>query len=192
MYLEKLRFDGRVALVIGASGGGMGTATSLALAEAGAQVVGVDLDEERLDAIRKQVAAIGGKFHGLAANVLETSQVARVVKTTVDRFGGIDCLANVVGGSHTAGTRPSLRVHEYENEDAYEHMFNLNLRYAIHSSGLVAREMIARGRGGASSTSHPWRRTPAHRAMRSMQWPRRRWSLSRARWQANLQRTTSA
>ena len=42
MYLEKLRLDDRVALVIGCGGGGMGTQTSLALAEAGATVVGVD------------------------------------------------------------------------------------------------------------------------------------------------------
>jgi 3-oxoacyl-[acyl-carrier protein] reductase len=148
MYLEKLRFNGKVALVLGASGGGMGTATSLALAETGAQVVGVDVSDERVAQTASQVERIGGLFFGVTADVLEREELVRVVTTTIDEFGQIDCLANVVGGSHSGAPRPSLRVHEYE-PDMYDRMLDFNLRYAVHSSGLVAKEMIARGEGGS-------------------------------------------
>ena len=62
MYLDKLRLDGRVAVVVGAGGGRMGTETSLALAEAGATVIGMDLSAERLAQTHEVVGAAGGAF----------------------------------------------------------------------------------------------------------------------------------
>jgi 3-oxoacyl-[acyl-carrier protein] reductase len=144
MYRERFSFEGKVALVVGAGGGGMGTAMSCGLAELGAQVVGVDRVQEQLADSEEQVNAFGGKFRGILADVLDYDELRRVVDAATHEFGGIHCLVNVVGGSHSgAGPRHPYRVHEYDDA-MYDQMFDLNLRYVVRVSGLVISQMIAK------------------------------------------------
>lgn len=155
MQLEKIRLDGKVALVVGAGGGNMGTATTLALAEAGATVVGVDLTPEAIDEVAAEVASIGGRFHGIAADVTDPAEVTRVIETALAEHGGIDCLTNIVGGTQVGTYHP---IHAYP-DDVWERVIALNLGYVFRMCRGVAAHMVARGRGGsivnwASVSSH--------------------------------------
>src|SRR5438552_3173773 len=60
-FQSRLRLDGKVAMVIGAGGFGMGTPTSLGLAEAGATVVCVDQSEAVVDEITNRIRQAGSE-----------------------------------------------------------------------------------------------------------------------------------
>jgi NAD(P)-dependent dehydrogenase (short-subunit alcohol dehydrogenase family) len=89
-------FTGKIALVTGA-GGGIGRATSLAFARAGARLVLVDRDqaagEATLGAIRQQ----GGDGKFVAADVTRSAEVANYVKVALDAYRRIDCFFNNAG-----------------------------------------------------------------------------------------------
>ena len=88
---------GRVALVTGAASG-LGRATSIALAEAGAHVVIADIDAAGSEETRDRVAASGGSAEVVALDVTEDERRRRVVAELFDRHGdAFDILVNVAG-----------------------------------------------------------------------------------------------
>jgi NAD(P)-dependent dehydrogenase (short-subunit alcohol dehydrogenase family) len=88
---------GRVALVTGAASG-LGRATSIALAEAGAHVVIADIDAAGSEETRDRVAASGGSAEVVALDVTEDESRRRVVAELFDRHGdAFDILVNVAG-----------------------------------------------------------------------------------------------
>ena len=86
-------FEGKVALVTGAAGG-MGRATALAFAAAGAQVVAADIvtdrGEEAVDAIKRD----GGSACFVRNDVSSSGDVEAAVAAAVANFGGLDCACN--------------------------------------------------------------------------------------------------
>ena len=88
--------DGRVALVTGAAGG-IGAATTRALAAAGASVLATDVDETKVLQLAAEVSADGGAVVGRHLDVTHQPEVEAVVQETVDRFGSLDILVNVAG-----------------------------------------------------------------------------------------------
>jgi len=92
-----MRLDGKIAIVTGA-GRGIGRATALALAAEGARVVANYA--RNADAATEVVARIitaGGEAIAVQADVAEPDQVAALIASTQDRFGGIDILVNNAG-----------------------------------------------------------------------------------------------
>jgi 3-oxoacyl-[acyl-carrier protein] reductase len=85
------RIDGRRCLVTGAANG-LGQAFCVALAEAGGQVAGLDVD--RLD---RTAAAVGSGFVPLTADVTDEEAVAAAVVELEHRLGGLDILVNNAG-----------------------------------------------------------------------------------------------
>jgi NAD(P)-dependent dehydrogenase (short-subunit alcohol dehydrogenase family) len=88
---------GRVALVTGAASG-LGRATALALAEAGAHVAIADIDPEGSEQTRSLVADSGGSADVVPLDVTDDDSRKRVVQQLVDRHGdAFDILVNVAG-----------------------------------------------------------------------------------------------
>ena len=102
MSVSKFSLEGRVALVTGAGGVlGMGRATALAFAEAGADVAVTDLivkaDNWDLEGTAEEVRKYGRRSLAVQADITKQDQVNDLVSKTVREFGTVDILANVAG-----------------------------------------------------------------------------------------------
>lgn len=89
-------FTGKVALITG-GGGGIGRATALAFAKAGAKVVVVDRDAAAGEATAGIIRQQGGEAKFVAADVTKSADVANYVKETLDAHGRIDVFFNNAG-----------------------------------------------------------------------------------------------
>jgi NAD(P)-dependent dehydrogenase (short-subunit alcohol dehydrogenase family) len=112
----ELGIEGNTALVT-ASSSGLGKASAEALARNGANVVVNGRDEERLSEGVEEVRAVaadGVEVIGVAADISEEGEPARLVERTVEEFGGLDHLVTSAGGP------PSGPFLETEDKDWYE------------------------------------------------------------------------
>ncbi len=96
--LDLFRVDDQVAIVTGA-GRGIGAASAVALAEAGADVVISARTEEQLQETAQRVEAAGRKAHLVVADLNETDQIKALAAAAQQTFGRIDILVNNVGGT---------------------------------------------------------------------------------------------
>src|SRR6202167_5299449 len=92
---DRIRLDGRVAVVTGAAGV-IGTATMRLLAERGARIVAVDREQQDLHAAIKDLPA-SAQALAVAADVTREEEVAEYVRAAVDKFGTIDAFYNNAG-----------------------------------------------------------------------------------------------
>jgi len=90
------RLDGRIALVTGASSG-IGEATAVALAEAGAKVAIAARRQDRLQALAARLAPLGAEPLVLEADLLDEHVAQRIVADTERHFGQLDILVNNAG-----------------------------------------------------------------------------------------------
>jgi 3-oxoacyl-[acyl-carrier protein] reductase len=90
------KLEGKIALVTG-SGRGIGRAVALKLASEGARLVLNDLDEGPAEAVRGEIAAMGGEAVACNGDVSAPDFGERFVGTAVERFGGLDILVNNAG-----------------------------------------------------------------------------------------------
>ena len=140
MVSPRFSLEGKVALVTGGSRG-IGRATALAFAEAGADVVVASRKLPDLELVAEEIRGLGGKAVAVAAHVGRTDQIQNLVETVVSQFGRIDVLVN------NAGTNviwmPALEI----EERAWDSIMNLNLKGLFFVSQAVARVMKEHGGG---------------------------------------------
>jgi 7-alpha-hydroxysteroid dehydrogenase len=98
VVLDMFRLDGQVAVVTGA-GRGIGAASALALAEAGADVVLSARTEDQLQEVAKQVADLGRRAVVVAADLNDLDAVAALADRAVQELGRLDVVVNNVGGT---------------------------------------------------------------------------------------------
>ena len=136
-HLNSARLDGRGYVVLGAGGGGLGDATCIALAGAGAQLLCVDRAQEQAEAIAKQV---GGQ--PCVADVTRREDMVAVFEQAQssmgDRFAGI---IDIVGVAKNA------RIDEMDDA-AIEQQFAIVLRHALLAVQ-IAGPMLAKSGGGS-------------------------------------------
>lgn len=88
----------QVALITG-GGGGIGGAVAQRMAAAGITVVIADYDGGAAERVKSEIVAGGGKADALAIDVTIAREVKAVVTDVANRFGRVDILANIAGGS---------------------------------------------------------------------------------------------
>lgn len=94
-YAHK-RFTEKVAIVTGA-GLGMGRQTALDMAAEGAKIAAVDILEEHIVSLQKEIETGGGQCLALRCDIADRQQVDAMVKKTFETFGRIDILINNAG-----------------------------------------------------------------------------------------------
>ncbi len=140
MYLEKLRLDGRFAVVTG-GGGGIGLACGMALAEAGARVVVTDLHAVGAKAGAAAITAVGGAAHSAVLDVTQAASVAAVASHIVEEHGRIDILVCNAG----------IVVSEVKAEDIDDELWtrhiDINLSGVFRCCREFGRVMLRQGSG---------------------------------------------
>jgi 7-alpha-hydroxysteroid dehydrogenase len=95
---DRFRLDGQVAIVTGA-GRGIGAASAIALAQAGADVLISSRTEDQLQQVAKEIEAAGRKALVVPADLSDLDAVAGLAQAAKDAFGRVDIVVNNVGGS---------------------------------------------------------------------------------------------
>jgi len=136
----EISLKGKVALVSGASRG-IGEATALAFANAGANVVVASRKLPDLEQVAEKIKAKGVKSLAIAAHVAKIDESKNLVDTVLKEFGRIDILFNNAGTNPYAG--PLIDAEEW----AWDTTFNVNLKGPFFLAQLVARTMKEHGGG---------------------------------------------
>jgi 7-alpha-hydroxysteroid dehydrogenase len=100
--LDRFAIEGQVAIVTGA-GRGLGAATAIALAEAGADVVISARTADQLEQVAAQIQAAGRKAVVVPADLSDLDAIAGLAQTAYDELGRIDTVVNNVGGTFPRG-----------------------------------------------------------------------------------------
>jgi NAD(P)-dependent dehydrogenase (short-subunit alcohol dehydrogenase family) len=131
--------SGKTALVCGAGGGGLGSAVSRVLAQAGANLVAVDQNEEFLAETKAEVAGLGAACETIVANLMDADVAAGLVGNALSKVERIDIVVNVAGGTRFDQWSPI----EETTDAVFHDVLALNLNYVFRVCADVARHMIA-------------------------------------------------
>nr|WP_090346515.1 SDR family oxidoreductase [Mycolicibacterium malmesburyense]CRL79142.1 short-chain dehydrogenase/reductase SDR [Mycolicibacterium malmesburyense] len=142
---DLLRLDGRVVVVSGAGGGGIGTTITRMAAEAGATVVAVSRSKENLDEHVGPLADRGLPVVPVAADASTDDGIVAVMDQVRRTDGDLYGLVNVAGGAAPSTWMPSTRV----TRDDWRALFTANLETTFFMSQAVAAEIRAGGKPGS-------------------------------------------
>jgi gluconate 5-dehydrogenase len=139
--LSKL-FDlsGRIAFVPGGTGG-LGEAIAWGLAQSGATVVVAGRGRNKADELAASLMKAGHRAGAAAFDATDIEQIRRAIDQIANEFGRIDILANCIG---IQIEQPLAEV----TEDAFDRVYETNLKSAMFLAQAVARHQTAAGRGG--------------------------------------------
>ena len=132
--------SGKVALITGATGG-FGRAAARGLAAAGAKVMATARTLSALELLVKEIREDGGQAALSVGDPVNHEDVKRVIKNTVDTFGGIDILVTA------AGINKVKPIIEQPVED-WEEVMDVNMKGTYLFCKEVGKVMIEQGRGG--------------------------------------------
>lgn len=135
------RLEGKVIIVVGGTSG-LGLSAATAFLRAGARVVVVGRDREKVD---HTLTALGGNAAGFAGDATDPQTAERAVSLAVERFSSVQGLYHVAGGSgRRFGDGPA-----HEMSDAgIDQTLDLNLKSVLYSTRAVLRQFIKQNTGG--------------------------------------------
>jgi 2-deoxy-D-gluconate 3-dehydrogenase len=137
--LDQFKLTGKTAIVTGCSTG-LGQGISIAFAEAGADVAGVDYVDDSAET-RAKVEATGRKFIYLQADLLSIAPITGIIEKTVATFGKVDILVN------NAGIIRRSDAIEFSEKD-WDDVLNINLKTVFFFSQQAAQQFVKQGTGG--------------------------------------------
>jgi 2-deoxy-D-gluconate 3-dehydrogenase len=139
MILDCFRLDGKTALVTGCQRG-IGQAMAVALAEAGADIVGVSATLSPGSAVEKAVRSLGRHFTAYRCDFSNRALLHAFVEQVQAEHPQIDILVNNAGTTrrHPAAEHP---------DESWDHVIEVNLNAQFVLSREIGRNMVARGSG---------------------------------------------
>ena len=140
MYLEKLKLDGRIAVITGA-GQGIGLACAQALGEAGAAVVVAELMPERVESAVAALKNLGLKASGHTLDVTKSADVDRVAAAVLKELGRVDILVN------NAGVAKSGIKAEAMSDEIWRFHLDVNLDGVFWCCRAFGNAMLKQGKG---------------------------------------------
>ena len=142
---EFFGLDGRIVIVSGAGGGGIGTAVTRAVARAGATVLAVSRSPENLAKHVEPLAAEGLSVIPVAADAATEEGIATVMRRAGETEGQLYGLVNVAGGAAPGTWMPATRVTRAD----WQALFTQNLETMFFFSQAVAAELKSRSLPGS-------------------------------------------
>ncbi|HYD39612.1 MAG TPA: SDR family oxidoreductase [Anaeromyxobacter sp.] len=139
MALATLSLAGRVAVVVGGTTG-IGRTLSLALAEAGADVVASARRAEQVDAVAASIEALGRRTVRATCDVRDRASLERLRDAVLGALGTVDVLVNCAGRTRRT---PTLEVDEAE----WNAILDTNLTGTLRACQVFGAVMLARGAG---------------------------------------------
>jgi 3-oxoacyl-[acyl-carrier protein] reductase len=139
--------ENKVVLVTGAARG-LGRATALAFARERFAVAVVDVDEEGLCAVVRELESSGARACGIQADLSTAEAAHRAVERGVAVLGGLDVLVNNAG---TASVEPLLEITEAE----WDRVFAVNVKGLLFTLQAAARHMQSNGGGRIINVTSP-------------------------------------
>ena len=140
MYLEKMKLDGRIAVVTGA-GQGIGAACARALGEAGAVVVVADLSADRAAEATGHLKRLGIDAQAVTLDVTKSADVESIADRILGEHGRIDILVNNAGVA-----KSDVRAEDTSDEHWRFHM-DVNLDGLFWCCRAFGRHMLAQNSG---------------------------------------------
>jgi 2-deoxy-D-gluconate 3-dehydrogenase len=138
MILDQFSLKGKVAIVTGASTG-LGQGMACGLAEAGADIVGVDYVAS--GDTQKTITGLGRQYVAVTADLMSLEPIPRVIDTAVKEFGHLDILVNNAG---------IIRREDAINfsEKDWDDVMNINIKTLFFLCQAAARQFIKQKTGG--------------------------------------------
>jgi 3-oxoacyl-[acyl-carrier protein] reductase len=140
--------DGKVVIVTGGALG-IGRATAIEFAREGARVTIADINAEAGRSALEAMESVGEPGHLVIGDVARATECERVVRETVDRFGGVDVLFNNVG----IQPRASYANVEGTTEEMWDRILDVNLKSYFLMSKYALPEIRRRGGGAIVNTA---------------------------------------
>lgn len=143
--LEKMRLDGKTTFVTGGAQG-IGKSIATGVAEAGSNVVIVDLDIDKAKKTADEIASLGVKTMAVKADVTNPEDVNKMIVTILDEFSRID----------VAFCNAGICINEPADEMSYESwkkIIDINLNGVFLTAQAAAKVMLKQGKGSIINTA---------------------------------------
>jgi NAD(P)-dependent dehydrogenase (short-subunit alcohol dehydrogenase family) len=147
-----MRVEGKVAIVVG-GGSGIGKAISKLLAQEGARVMVADIDTEAAKAVATEIRLSGFQADSVIVDMTKEADAIVMAQATIARFGKIDILANVAGGSVGKYIREKFRPFPESTKEEWDKIVDVNLNGARNCTRAVINHMVERKSGKIVSFS---------------------------------------
>jgi len=154
-----MKLEGKVALITGAATG-IGRATALLFAKEGARVVIADINQKDADETVQRIKRDGGEAFFAYTNLLNVSEIEKMVKTTVATYGKLHIFY------HNAGVAGPGRI-ELTTEEAYDQIMDIHVKAGFFGAKFAAPEIKKSGGGsilftGSGLGLRPSSQSPAY------------------------------
>ncbi|MEZ4863039.1 MAG: SDR family oxidoreductase [Caldilineaceae bacterium] len=145
-----MRLQDKVAMITG-GGAGMGLAVARAFAQAGAKVVVAEINPTDGAAAVAAIRGAGGEALFVQTDVAKSDDVAAMVATAVEHYGGVDVLYN---NAAVQLHGRDARAHEL-SEEIWDRTYGINIRGVWLCAKYVIPSMLARGGGSIINVASP-------------------------------------
>jgi NAD(P)-dependent dehydrogenase (short-subunit alcohol dehydrogenase family) len=137
---DEMRLKGRIALITGSTRG-VGKEFAIGFAKEGADVIINGRNQDKANAVGKEVESLGVRSMAIGADVSQSQDVTKMVEEAINAFGRIDLLVN------NAGVNPFVLEAEKIKEEGWDQVLDVNLKGVFLCCQAVGKKMIQQGGG---------------------------------------------